>query len=192
MNPQNKRLVPTLPARGTPPSRDLAQACFTDNRKRRRGSAGSSDSLGFLHQHFRLLDRGDVDQAAVERDGALAFLLSLLHGFQNLLRLADLLLARRKEFVGELYLARVDGPLTLTAEDRCAARLRPVAFLIPDIAKGSVHGPQAGGPCGDNHTRNGIVPHVAPVIVALARVVRVGQHTIKRVRAPDVGGPRPG
>ncbi len=35
------------------------------------------DLLGLLHQVLGLLDRGDVDQAAVERHRALAFLGSL-------------------------------------------------------------------------------------------------------------------
>src|SRR3546814_9400837 len=65
----------------------------------------SSDLL--LDHHLGLLDGGDVDEAAVQRHGALAFLLGLAHGLQDALGLVDLGLGGAVDLVGELDLARV-------------------------------------------------------------------------------------
>src|SRR3546814_9382219 len=49
------------------------------------GTSALGDLTRLLDHHLGLLDGGDVDEAAVQRHGALAFLLGLAHGLQDAL-----------------------------------------------------------------------------------------------------------
>src|SRR5690606_40124614 len=86
-------------------------------------SFSGSDRLRLFDQHLGLFDRGDIDQASVKGDRPLPFLLRLLHSLQDPLRLDDLFLAGRKDFIGESDLARMYGPFAFAAEDCGTPRL---------------------------------------------------------------------
>src|SRR3546814_18415720 len=118
----------------------------------------SSDLL--LDHHLGLLDGGDVDEAAVQRHGALAFLLGLAHGLQDALGLVDLGLGGAVDLVCELDLARVDRPLALAATHRGAARLGLEALTVGEVAAGAFDRPQASGAACDHQAAAGVVPTV--------------------------------
>src|SRR5579875_3980979 len=98
----------------------------------------AADLPGFFHQDLGLADGGDIDEAAIERDGALAFLLSLRHGVEDALSLLDLGFAGAEHLVGQCDLARMDRPFAFAAQHRSATRLRAEAVRILKIAEGTV------------------------------------------------------
>ena len=101
--------------------------------------------LGLLDHDLGLLDRGDVDQAAVEDDRALAFFLGLLHGLDDALGLGHLLRGGAVDRIGEGDLARVDRPLALAAEAGRTVGPGVEALGIGEVAERPVDGAQALG-----------------------------------------------
>src|SRR5580698_10376574 len=65
-----------------------------------RDQASVSDHFGFGEQRFGHADRGDVDQAAIERDGALTLFRRLVHGFHDAPGLGHFGLGRAEDIVG--------------------------------------------------------------------------------------------
>src|SRR4026208_2073951 len=97
--------------------------------------------------------RGDADQPAVERHGALPFPRRLLHGLDDALRLGDLGVRWREHLVGKLDLRGVDRPFHLEATHCGALRRGGVAVGVGEITERPVDGTQAIGAAGDHHAR---------------------------------------
>src|SRR5882724_13341567 len=147
-----------------------------------------ADLLRLLHQHLGLADGGVVDEAAVERDGALARFRGFGHGLEDALGLRHLGLAGREHLVGERHLRGVDGPFAFAAQHGAAAAGGAVAVGVREVPERAVDGAQAVGARGHHHSRDGVVPHVAPVGVALVGGVGVGEDGVVRIGAADAGG----
>ena len=107
-------------------------------------SAGVRDLGRFAHHHLGLLDRGDIDQTAIERHSTLAILLGLFHSLEDPLGLGHFLLGRAVDLVGEIDLAGMNGPFALTTQRRGAVGLSAIAVSIPEVAERAVDRAQAG------------------------------------------------
>src|SRR4051794_478184 len=158
----------------------------------RRSSGRLADHVGRGDELLGLADRGDVDQPAVERDRALPLPARLLHRGQDAPGALDLLLGRGEDLVGERHLRGVDRPLALAAEHGRAPRLGADAVGVGEVAERAVDRPQARRARRSHQGGGGVVPHVAPVGVALAVLALVGQDRVVGARTADDGGTRTG
>ena len=86
----------------------------------------------------------------------------------------------------------MDGPLAFAAQNPGPESMGAETVRIGKIAERSINGPQPIGAGRHDHAGNGVMPHVAPVNVAVALCIRVGQHMVIRVRTADGGDPRLG
>ena len=82
----------------------------------------------------------------------------------------------------------MDRPLALAAEHRGAVGLGAEAVGIGEVAERAVERTQAVGPGGDHHPGDGVVPDIAPVDLAPAVGVGVGEHVVVRMAPADAGG----
>ena len=154
--------------------------------------AAGGDGLALAHQRLRLADRGDVDHAPVEGDGAEPLRLGLGHGRHDAPGLVQLLRAGAEDVVDEVDLAGMDDPLALEAEDGGAHGRGPAAGVVAEVRVGAVDGPEPMRAGGDRETGQGVVPHVVPVLAAAPLGIGVGQHRVARMRAADGHGPGAG
>ena len=109
--------------------------------------------IGLFDQRLGHADRGDVDQAAVERDRALAFLGGLGHRLENAAGLGHFRLGRREHLIGQLDLRRMDRPLAFIAQHHGALGRRDIAVGIAKVAERSIDRAQAIGAARDHHAR---------------------------------------
>ena len=106
------------------------------------------------------------------------------------LGLVHLRRGRAHHLVGERDLARMDRPLALAAERRRPPRRGAVAVGIGEIAERPIDRAQAVSARRHHHARECVVPHVAPMHVALSALDRIGQHHVAGIRPPDIRGAR--
>mmetsp|Transcript_113882 Transcript_113882/g.322098 ORF Transcript_113882/g.322098 Transcript_113882/m.322098 type:complete len:358 (-) Transcript_113882:140-1213(-) len=148
------------------------------------------DGLVLLHDCLRLLDGRDINELAVEGDGAQPLPLRLFHRFQHALGLHDLRFSGAEDLVGHADLAWVDGPLAVHAEGSPTPALRTVAVRVCNVAEGAVDWPQSVGTRRHHDPGHRVVPRVSPEEVAGLVPVDVGEHAIAGNRAANVGSPR--
>src|SRR5687768_1147774 len=101
---RSSAILPSSSAIGFSKSRKVAM------KVRYEVSGCCGDLLGLRDQDFRLADRREVDEAAVQRDGALALFLRLDHRLQDPMRLLHLRIGRREELVRDRHLRGMDRP----------------------------------------------------------------------------------
>src|SRR5262245_34747850 len=118
---------------------------------------------GALHDCLEDAHRGGVDEDAARSRRAGAASRGGLVGLAHPPGERDLLLGRRIDVVGDLDLARMDGPLADEAEGRRPGGLATVAVRITVVGEGPVDRVDAGRPRRDHDPRPGIVPKVAGV-----------------------------
>src|SRR3546814_11306658 len=85
------------------------------------------------------------DLLAVQRHGALAPGLGLLHRFENAARLGYFRFRRRVDGIGERNLRRMDRPFAFAAADGGAVGLGGVAFIVGEIDERAVDRAQSVG-----------------------------------------------
>ena len=84
----------------------------------------------------------------------------------------------------------MDGPFALTAQNGGAIGGGLVAFGIGEIAERAIDRAQPVGAGGDDHIGDGGVPHIAPMHLTAALLIRVCQDRIMGVHAADHRGAR--
>lgn len=124
------------------------------------GDSRAGDLFGFFHHDFRLFDGSYIDQAAIESHRALAGLGGFGHGVDNALGLGHFFLSGAEDRIGELDLARMNGPFALAAQHPGAIGLGAVAVAILEVTERPVDRAQAVGARGDDQARDRVMPDV--------------------------------
>ena len=89
-----------------------------------------------------------------------------------MLGLSHVFLAGAEDTVGQFDLARVNSPLAFAAERGRPVGIRRVSIGIRKITERTIDRPKPVLARGNNHFRDRVMPHVAPMDVAIAVLVR--------------------
>src|SRR5579885_2520599 len=124
---------------GAPPAAAELPRISLDFRRTGPAARGSrpADRLGLLDQRLGLANGGEIDELAVESDGAAPRLRRLRHVFEDAPGAPHLLFGGAEALVGERHLRGVDRPFALAAQRRRPPRRGAVAVGIGEIAEGA-------------------------------------------------------